>query len=129
MAFRKIWHSFLSDYKKNCMTEDRLDPQLQRHENVEENPENENNRFESDAQKIIHRHLENEKDIITDEDIASVRVGAVNPQFDEATAARFEDEEPRKETEDKLLEGTEDMKIGENLKDRQTTPWDAIDAE
>ena len=53
----------------------------------------------------------------------------MNPQFDEATAARFEDDATRKETEDKLLEGTEDMKVDENLKNRQTTPWDAIDPE
>lgn len=111
------------------MAAERLPSQFNENGNAEENPENENNRFESDTQRIIHRHLENENDVITDEDIASVRVGAVNPQFDEATAARFEDDATRKETEDKLLEGTEDMKVDENLKNRQTTPWDAIDPE
>ena len=112
------------------MPEDRIDPQPQESENVEgnENTENTNDdRFESDTQKIIHRHLKNEDDIITDKDIAGVRVGMVPPEFDEATEARFEDEEAREDVEEDLTKGTKGMNEDKNLEDTQTTPWDIID--
>lgn len=107
------------------MAQDRLNPQ---DKNLNENFESDHDRFESDSQRIIHRHLENKDDIITDEDIASVKIGAT-PDFDEATAARFKGDEARKEKEDELLEGTEDMDVDENLKDKQLTPWDTIEGE
>jgi hypothetical protein len=50
------------------------------------------NEIESDSQKIIHRHLNNKDDIITDEDIRNVRVGSTPAVPDEATLARFEEE-------------------------------------
>jgi hypothetical protein len=112
------------------MPENRINPLPQDGENVDnkDNTENmDNERFESDTQKIIRRHLENQDDVITDEDIASVRVGMVPPQFDAATEARFEGEEAREDAEDGLLEGTEDMKKDENLDKEQITPWDTID--
>jgi hypothetical protein len=112
------------------MPEDRMNPQPQDGENVERNENTENvndERFESDTQKIVRRHLENKDDIITDEDIAGVRVGMTPPQFDEATAARFEGEEAREEAEEDLLKGTEDMNKDENLDEGQITPWDTID--
>ena len=31
-------------------------------------------RFESDTQKIVHRHLQNQNDTITEEDIRGVRI-------------------------------------------------------
>lgn len=112
------------------MPENRIDPQPQDGENVErkENTENVNDeRFESDTQKIVRRHLENKDDIITEEDIAGVRVGMTPPQFDGATEVRFESEEAREEVEEDLLEGTEDMEKDENLDEGQITPWDTID--
>lgn len=112
------------------MPEDRIDPQPQDGENVErkENSEYVNDeRFESDTQRIVRRHLKNKDDVITDEDIASVRVGMTPPQFDGATEARFESEEAREEVEGDLLEGSEDMEKDENLDEEQTTPWDIID--
>lgn len=51
------------------------------------------NQFESDTQRIIHRHLSNKDDVITDEDIRNVKVGATPAMPDEATLARFEDDE------------------------------------
>ena len=112
------------------MPEDRINPQPQEGENKEreENVENvDNDRFESDTQRIIHRHLENKDDVITDQDIANVRVGMVPPQFDEATEARFEGDDAREEAEEDLLTGTDDMDKDENLSDGQVTPWDTID--
>src|SRR5437763_510103 len=52
---------------------------IEKKENDEQNLE----RFESDTQRIIHRHLENENDVITDEDIRNVRVG-LTPLVDES---------------------------------------------
>jgi hypothetical protein len=113
------------------MPEERMNPQPQNDENVERNESTENvndDRFESDTQKIIRRHLENKDDIITDEDIASVRIGMTPPEFDEATAARFEDDDAREEAEENLLGDTEeDMKKDENMDEGQVTPWDTID--
>lgn len=112
------------------MPEQRIDPQPKDGEHVErlENEENvDTDRFESDTQKIIRRHLENEDDIITDEDIANVRVGMVPPEFDAATEARFEGEEAREEAEEELTKGADDMKKDENLDEQQITPWDTID--
>lgn len=112
------------------MPEERINPQSQEGENVEENEntkELNNEEFESDTQKIIRRHLENKDDIITDEDIANVRVGMVPPEFDKATEARFEDEEERKKVEDDLSGEKDDIKKDENLDEEQITPWDIID--
>lgn len=112
------------------MPEDRIHPQSLEGEKAtqDENTEDVNNeRFESDTQKIIRRHLENEDDVITDEDIANVRVGMVPPEFDKATEARFEGEETREEVEDDLTAGTEDMDTDENLNKGPITPWDTID--
>lgn len=87
-------------------------------------PENEE-RFESDTQRIIHRHLENKDDVITEEDIRNVRIG-MTPQLDEATEARFEDEDRVDEVEDELTEGTSDAEP-ERREDDRVTPWDTID--
>jgi len=112
------------------MPEERINPQPLEGENVQSNDNMENvdnERFESDTQKIVRRHLENKDDVITDEDIASVRVGMVPPQFDEATESRFEDDDAREEAEKNLLAGTNDMDKDKNLDKDQITPWDTID--
>lgn len=104
------------------MPRKRNDIQPQNAENVEpgKNEENVNDQqFESDTQRIIHRHLKDKNDIITDEDIASVRVG-MTPEFDEATEERFENDDKLEQIEDDIL-GKDDTQTGE------ATPWDAID--
>ena len=112
------------------MPQNRVDPQPEQNENVQpdQNVENvDTERFESDTQKIIRRHLENKDDVITDEDIAGVRVGLVPPEFDSATAARFEGEEARDDAEDEVLGNSEELKTDENLAEDQITPWDTVD--
>jgi len=112
------------------MPQNRVNPQPEQDEIVQpdENVENvDNERFESDTQKIVRRHLENKDDVITDEDIAGVRVGLVPPEFDSATEARFEGEEAREDVEEDILGDTEDMKKDENLDEGQITPWDTLD--
>jgi len=123
--------AFLGKNKKEIMPEDRLNPQSDNNENVDRNENTENvneDRFESDTQRIIRRHLENKDDIITDEDIASVRVGMTPPQFDEATAARFEDDNATEELEEKMLGDTDDIEEEKNSDDDKATPWDTIDS-
>jgi hypothetical protein len=112
------------------MPQNRMNPQPEQDENIQpdQNVENvDTERFESDTQKIIRRHLENKDDIITDEDIAGVRVGLVPPEFDSATEARFEGDEVREDVEDEVLDNSEDTKTDENLEEDQITPWDTID--
>ncbi len=104
------------------MLQENINPQPQKEENVEHtnNTENVNGeQYESDTQRIIHRHLQNKDDIITDEDIASVRVG-MTPQFDVATEERFEND-TLDQMEDNILGNKEDTEKGE------TTPWDTVD--
>lgn len=112
------------------MPQNRVNPQPEQDENVQpdQNVENvDTERFESDTQKIIRRHLENKDDVITDEDIAGVRVGLVPPEFDSATAARFESEEATEDAEDEILDDSENLKSDENVTGEQITPWDTVD--
>jgi hypothetical protein len=86
------------------------------------NQEQAEERFESDTQKIVRRHLENEDDVITEEDIRSVRVG-MTPPLDEPT------EEAIREREEKVADRKQ---IDENETlpgEEQITPWDVIDQE
>lgn len=111
------------------MPEDRLNPQPGDAENLEgaETGENLNDeRFVSDTQKLVRKHMEDKDHVISEEDIANIRVGMVPPEFDAATEVRFEDEEVLEETEDKLLEGKK-TDPDENLDDKRITPWDAVD--
>ena len=112
------------------MPENRINPQQPEGENVENNENRENSnaeRFESDTQKLVRKHLEDKDHVITDEDIAKVRVGMAPPGFDSATEARFEGEKAREDVEEDLTKGTKGMNEDENLEDTQTTPWDIID--
>jgi hypothetical protein len=112
------------------MPENRINPQPHQNGNGErkENTRDVNEEhYESDADRVVHRHLKDKDDIITDEDIANLRVGAVAAEFDEATEARFDDEKAREEAESQAIGGTEDMKKDKNLEEGQITPWDTID--
>ncbi|HEU0063904.1 MAG TPA: hypothetical protein VFQ58_02695 [Flavisolibacter sp.] len=83
------------------------------------NPQPEDNnqpeQHESDTQRIIHRHLQDKDDIITDEDIRNVRVGMTPPISDVPTLARFEEHESNNGTR---------IENGE-----QITPWDTVEDE
>jgi hypothetical protein len=112
------------------MPEDRIDPQPHKEEDVErtENKdENQEDRFMSDTQRIVRRHLENENDVITDEDIAGVRIGMTPPVLDEPTKARFEDEEVKDEVEEEYVGDEDKIEEGENPKDNRVTPWDTLE--
>jgi hypothetical protein len=78
------------------------------------NNKNQIKQVESDTQRIVHRHLENKDDIITDEDIKNVKVGVTPAIPDAATLARFEDEE---------YNGNDET----NTEGKPLTPWDLVD--
>jgi len=78
--------------------------------------------FESDTQRIIHRHLANPDDIITDADIESVRIGMTPPASEnqEEVADRFEAEmnsEPQGTDTEEPVKGSEDI---------PPTPWEVV---
>jgi hypothetical protein len=76
-------------------------------------------RFVSDTQKIIHRHLADEDDLITEEDIRNVRVGMVPPADEQTTPASADRE--FEELEKELNEETPD---DADKSDKPVTPWD-----
>lgn len=82
-------------------------------------------RFESDTQKLVRKHLEDKDHVITEEEIANIRVGMTPVQPDEATAARF-DEEAIEKAEDHIVGNDDKLPEGDNPKDNRATPWDAI---
>jgi hypothetical protein len=97
---------------------DRLNPRPEGSKNSQQGEE----QFESDTQKIVRRHLENEDDVITEEDIRNVRVG-MSPPLDVPT------EEAIRESEEKIADRKQ---IDENEilpGEEQITPWDVIDPE
>jgi hypothetical protein len=62
------------------MPNESLNPQPREDVNKDQNEE----RFESDTQKLVRRHLEDEDHVITEEEIRNVRVG-MSPPPDEPT--------------------------------------------
>ena len=81
----------------------------------------------TDTQKIVRRHLENENDVITDEDIANVRIGMTPADLDEATEARFKGEDAIEEEEEDILGDIDKIEEDENTKNKKITPWDTIE--
>lgn len=111
------------------MQEKRKDPEIRLNDRDLDKEENTNGeeRPLSDSQKIVRRHLENEDDIITDEDIASVRIGMTPSDLDEATEARFKGEDAIEQEEKDILGDTDKIEEDENTDERHITPWDTID--
>lgn len=74
-------------------------------------------RFESDTERIIHRHLSNKDDVITDDDIRNVRIGVTpTPQQIQDKQEQFENEV---ESAAQSTNEEEPDQTGE-----PTTPWD-----
>jgi len=87
-------------------------------------------RFMSDTQKIVHRHLENENDVITEDDIRNVRVGMTPTPMDEATEARFEGDDKIDEVEDEMIGEQKEEETDEKVAGKKRiTPWDTIEPE
>ena len=84
-------------------------------------------RFESDTQKIVRRHLEDPDHVITDEEMQDIRVGMHPPEAGASTLERLKDEEALEDAEKKIVGNTDDIEEGKNKRDERITPWDTID--
>ena len=72
--------------------------------------------FESDTDRIIHRHLANENDVITEEDIRNIRIGV--------TPAEREKEDFEQQVNDAA--SAEDN-LSQAPTENPTTPWDIVE--
>ena len=80
----------------------------------------ENDRFETDTQKLVRKHMEDEDHVISEEEIASVRVG-MSPPPDAPTRQAIEEAEER--ISDNKADSEDDLTPGS----QKVTPWDVID--
>ena len=81
--FEKLARLFSSSKKTISMLINRMHTENPEHINENLPGEMENlERFESDAKKIVRRHLEDKDHVITEEEIASIRIG-MTPPLDE----------------------------------------------
>ena len=75
-------------------------------------------RFESDTQKIVRKHLEDKDHVISEEEIRNVRVGMTPPNEERHLDEIVEEIEAEDETKKDSKEKPADDPI---------TPWDTID--
>lgn len=71
-------------------------------------------RFETDTQKLMHRHLQDKDHVITEEDLKSIRVGMAPAAAEQRDLNEDGNKEPDKNTEP----------AGVPL-----TPWDAVESQ
>lgn len=123
--------AFLGLFKTKHMPEDlnKFEPKQDATDQNLKNATAEGNedRFESDTQKIVHRHLENKEDVITDDDIRNVRVGMTPTSMDEPTEARFEGDDAIDEVEEKYI-GHEPADQNQPGSNNPINPWDTLDS-
>lgn len=81
-------------------------------------------KFESDTQKIVRKHLEDPDHQITDEEMQNIRVGMTPPEFSEATNARLEGEEAIEQVEKKIVGDEEQIEEDKNTRNDKLNPWD-----
>ncbi len=88
-----------------------------------ENSTNQNKPIESDSEKIVRRHLENEEDEISDADIRNVRI--VGEDDEPTTIAAEADKKNKEDLKDE--DGAEDEDDAlPDPNDKPVTPWDVI---
>lgn len=73
-------------------------------------------RFESDTDKLVHRHLADENHVITEEELQSIRIGQTLPA-DEEVPDRDE------KTADRKADSEGDVTPGSE----KVTPWDVVE--
>lgn len=79
-----------------------------------------NQRFESDTQKLVHRHMADPNHVISDEELRNVRVG-MSPPPDEPTQQAIDEAKDR--VADKKSTDEENTVPGA----QKMTPWDTIE--
>ena len=75
--------------------------------------------FESDTQKIVHRHLADPGHQISEEEIASVKIGMTS-QLDEPTEQAIQD------GEDRIADKKADNENATLPGAQKSTPWDVL---
>lgn len=78
---------------------------------------------QSDAKKIVDRHMADPNHVISEEEMRSIRVGvdALNP--DETTEQAIEEAEADKKIADSKADSEEDTTPGS----QKVTPWDVVE--
>ena len=102
--------------KTIVMLQDRLNPLPQDDDNKEQKDE----RFESDTQKLVRLHLQDESHVITEDEIRNVRVG-MSPPLDAST------EEAIKEREGKVADRKTPDEKETAPGEQQATSWDVLE--
>ncbi|MDB5232154.1 MAG: hypothetical protein JWN76_2959 [Chitinophagaceae bacterium] len=82
-------------------------------------------REETESEKIIHRHIDNEHDEITEEDINNVKIESSEAAAD----SRNEEHDSLSTTNEKLDNELDelDRQAKKNHQKGQSTPWDVVD--
>jgi hypothetical protein len=86
----------------------------------EQNYTGQGNRFESDTQRLTHKHLADPNHVISEEELAQVRVG-MSPGPDAPTQTAIHEAEDR--ISDKKKDSEEDLTPGA----QKATPWNIVD--
>lgn len=86
-------------------------------EHKQQNPSSREGEFQTDTQRLMRKHMADQNHVITDEDLAKVRVG-MSPEPDEPT------KEAIKEADDRIAD-SKTINEDETLPGAQKiTPWD-----
>jgi hypothetical protein len=88
--------------------------------NQEQKPEQKNHRFESDTKKLIRRHLSDPTHVITEEDIAGVRIGMIPESYPRRVEAL-------RSPEEQGAERKPDRKDDSHHHPERNMPWEAIE--
>ena len=83
-------------------------------------PEQNNQRFQTDAEKLTNLHLADPDHVITDEEFAKIRVGVTPPDPDEPT------QQAVAESEDRIADHKTDSDDDTIPGAQKSTPWDVI---
>lgn len=89
----------------------------------------EQERYLSDTQKIVQRHLEDEDHVITEDEMKSIRVGMTPPEASEKALEQLSSDKAVDATEKKIIGDTKDIEASKNERDGMITPWDTIEQE
>ena len=89
--------------------------------NDQQNPKQDNQPFETDAEKIVRKHMEDPNHQISEEEFASVRIG-MTPPPDAPTEEAIEKAEDNEKVADRKTINEDDIVPGAE----KATPWDTI---
>lgn len=86
-------------------------------EQKQQNPVGKEGEFQTDTQRLMRKHMADQNHVITDEDLANVRVG-MSPGPDAPTQQAIEEADKR--ISDSKADSEDDVIPGA----QKTTPWD-----